>query len=200
MKKLAAFLFLAVAGTPAAWAQYGELWFSAGQSLMGNAGLGSLQTIGGNEDDVEFTNGFRFGFRVAFNNDNIFGHEIQYAYSRTQLRFNDTAGSVEQGMAIHTGGYNFLVYATQEGIRVRPFATGGVMFNNYVPPGASAASGGGDTKFGFSYGGGVKIRVTGIWAIRFDLRQYTTPKPFDLPLASGWLRQTEATAGFGIVF
>ena len=46
-------------------------------------------------------------------------------------------------MAIHQGGYNFLLYATPEGTRIRPFATGGVVFANYVPPGASATSGGG---------------------------------------------------------
>lgn len=201
MKKLAAVLFLALAGAPGAFAQYGELWFNYGRSVMSNGKLGSLSTVGGAEDDVEFTDGFRFGFRVAFNNDNRFGHEVQYQYSRAQLRFN-SAGQIqsEQGMGIHTGGYNFLLYGTQEGTRVRPFATGGVQFNNYVPPGASATQGGGETKFGFNYGGGVKIRVTGIWAVRFDFRQYTTPKPFDLPLASGWIKQNEISGGAGIVF
>lgn len=182
-----------------AWGQYGELWFSAGESLMKND-LGTTATVGGSKDDVQFTNGFRFGFRIAFNNDTIFGHEVQYAYSRTHLKFNSSQGSVEQGMAVHTGGYNYLIYGTEEGSTVRPFATGGVLFNNYVPPGASASSGGGQTKFGFSYGGGVKVRVSEVWAVRFDIRQYTTPKPFDLPLKSGWIRQTEATAGFGFVF
>jgi hypothetical protein len=196
MKKLAVVLFLAC--TTTAWGQYGELWFSAGQSLI-DKGIGSTISTG-SEDDIELGNGFRFGFRVTFNNEYIFGHEIQYAYSRTKLRFNDPSGSTEQGMAVHTGGYNFLVYATPEGTRVRPFGTGGVHFSNFVPPGSSATSGGGDTKFGVNYGGGVKLRVVGIYAIRFDLRQYATPKPFDLFEQNGWLRQTEVSAGFGIVF
>ena len=199
MKKLAAILFLACAGS--AWGQYGELWFSAGQHFLQNEGLGS-PAQNGDQEEVKFDNqGFRFGFRVAFNNDTIFGHEFMYAYSRTRLNIQ---GSDFGGMAIHTGGYNYLIYATPEGTRIRPFATGGVMFNNYVPPGASAIQGGGATKFGFSYGGGVKVRVGDKWALRFDLRQYTTPKPnfFNPELfnKSGWIRQTEASAGFGFVF
>ena len=58
------------------------------------------------------------------------------------------------GMAIHQGFYNFLVYATREGKRVRPFATGGAHFANFVPPGATATYGQGDNQFGYNYGGG----------------------------------------------
>jgi len=195
MKKFAAILFLACASS--AWGQYGELWFSAGQSIMNSAGLGSTSPTG-NKDDFKFDNGFRFAFRIGFNNDRIFGHEIQYAYSRSHLL---AGGQDLGGMAIHTGAYNFLLYATPEGSKIRPFATGGVGFNNYVPPGSSASSGGGSTKYGFNYGGGVKVRVGDRWAVRFDLRQYTTPKPnFGLFLREGWIRQTEATVGFGFVF
>jgi len=198
MKKLLVVLFLA--GASSAWAQYGELWFNAGQSFMSNGGLGSTSPTG-NKDDVKLDDGFRFGFRIGFNGDTIFGHEFQYAYSRTHLLAN---GQDFGGMAVHTGGYNFLVYATPEGTRFRPFATGGLMFNNYVPPGSSATQGGGSTKFGFNYGGGLKVRVADKWAVRFDLRQYTTPKPnfFNPALFQngGWIRQTEASAGFGFVF
>ena len=63
MKKLALFCLLACT-TPAAWAQYGEIWFSAGQNFLTNKGLGTLATIGGSQDDVTLTNGFRFGFRI----------------------------------------------------------------------------------------------------------------------------------------
>jgi len=199
MKKLLLVLFLAGAGS--AWGQYGELWFSAGQSIMNSAGLGS-PTPTGSKDDVKLDNGFRFGFRIGFNGDTIFGHEFQYAYSRTHLLFGPQDLG---GMAVHTGGYNFLIYATPEGTRVRPFATGGLIFSNYVPPGSSAGQGGGSTKFGFNYGGGLKVRVGDKWAVRFDLRQYTTPKPNffgNTPLFNngGWIRQTEASAGFGFVF
>jgi hypothetical protein len=196
MKQIVAVLFFLYSGT--AWAQFAEMWFSAGQSLLSNRGLGSASPSGGSKNDFELTDGFRFGFRAAFNTPGIFGHEIQYAYNRTQLR--DNVGGTETGMAIHQGGYNFLVYATKEGKRVRPFGTGGVHFNNYVPPGSSASSGGGSTKVGVNYGGGVKVRLFSIWALRFDLRQYVNPKPFDLYLKEGWIRQTEISAGAGIEF
>jgi opacity protein-like surface antigen len=200
MKKIAVALFLFA--TAPAWAQYGELWFSAGQSLISNGGIGTLETIGGSEDDVKLTDGFRFGFRFSINQDGRTGYEIQYAYSRMQLRYSDVSGAViEQGMASHTGGVNYLLYAMPLENRIRPFATGGVHFQNYVPPGASAASGQGSTKFGFNYGGGVKIRATDMFILRFDIRQYTNPKPdFGLPLRSGWIRQNEVSGGFGIYF
>jgi hypothetical protein len=183
----------------AAWGQTGELWFNAGESVLHNAGLGTDQTFGGTKNDVELTDGFRFGFRFALNQGNHFGHEVQYAYNRTQLRFNDQGGS-ESGMAIHQGGYNFLYYLTPEGSKVRPFGTGGVHFSDYVPPGSSVSSGGGSNKVGVNYGAGVKVRLGSIFGIRFDLRQYITGKPFDLPLSDGLLHQTEISAGFGIGF
>jgi len=194
-------LFAVVAlllGSNTAWAQFAEMWFSGGQALLANRSLGTASAFGGSPDDYQLTDGFRFAFRAAFNTPGIFGHEVQYAYNRTHLR--DNVNQTETGMAIHQGGYNFLVYATHEGKRVRPFGTGGFHFNNYVPPGASAASGGGDTKVGVNYGGGVKVRLFSIWALRFDVRQYDTPKPFNLNLKQGWLRQNEVSAGFGVEF
>lgn len=162
---------------------------------------GSLGTItaGGSEDDVELTDGFRLGFRVAFNGDRLIGHEIFYTYNRTQLRINEPPPVTEDGMAIHHFGYSMLLYANHEGNRFRPFVAGGIQMANYVPPGSNAFSGG-NTKFGFNYGGGLKIRVVGAWAVRFDFRQYTTPKPFNFPLKSGWIRQNEVSAGLGFVF
>jgi len=194
MKKLAVVLFLACAGS--AWGQLFEVWFNGGQSIISNKGLGTTASIGGSKDDVQLEDGFRFSIRMDLNNESHFGHEVQYAYSRSKLNIS----GVEQGMAIHQGGYNFLLYATPEGKRIRPFATGGVEFANYVPPGASASSGGGDNKLGVNYGGGVKVRVTSLFGLRLDVRQYTTPKPFNLPLREGWLRQNEISAGFGVLF
>jgi hypothetical protein len=204
MRKIVVMAVLACAGAGSAWGQLFEVWFNGGQSLLSNKGLGTfnadpttgLPGPGATKNDVQLEDGFRFSFRMTLNNESHFGHEVQYAYSRTKLN----SGGVEQGMAIHQGGYNFLLYATNEGTRIRPFVTGGVLFANYVPPGSSATSGGGDNKFGVSYGGGVKMRITSLFGARLDVRQATTPKPFGLPLASGWLRQTEISAGFGVLF
>jgi len=198
MKKIAVVLFLACAGS--AWGQLFEVWFNGGQSLLANKGLGSdiPASAGGAKDDFALEDGFRFSFRMDLNNESHFGHEVQYAYSRSKL---DAPGSEPVGMAIHQGGYNFLLYATPEGTRIRPFATAGIGFANYVPPGSSATSGGGDNKFGFNYGGGVKVKIRSLIGLRLDVRQYTTPKPFNLPyLKEGWIRQNEVSAGFGVMF
>ena len=207
MKTVLAVLLLAGSGT--VWGQSADFWFSAGESLVSTY-LGAdpsvcttgaqCQSLGDNGKDLQLTDGFRFGFRFGFNWKSRFGHEIQYAYSRTHLKYNDAQPVTELGMAIHQGGYNFLAYGTREEARVRPFATGGVQFANYVPPGASATYGGGSTKLGFNYGAGVKVKLTGFWGLRLDLRQYVTPIPFGLALSSGWVHQTEASAGVGVMF
>lgn len=187
----------AVAVPCATFAQTAEFWVGGGQSLMSNNGIGS--TTGSGQNDVKLTDGFRINFRMALAQGVIFGHEVGYAYNRTQLRFDTQNPPVEQGMAIHQGFYDFLVYATKEGKRVRPFAAGGIQFSNFVPPGSSATRGGGQTKFGINYGFGIKARVTTNWAIRGDFRQYNTGKPFNLPGASGRLRQNEISASIGFV-
>ena len=192
MKKLVATLALFVfAG--AASAQMAEVAISGGLSALTNNVLGSLSgtTTGG--DDLSLENGFRMAFRFTLNPQTFFGHEIGYAYNRTALKYQSSSSS-NAGMAIHQGFYNFLVYATPEGSRIRPFATGGAHFSNFVPPGASVSSGQGTNKMGFNYGGGVKLKLTNLFGIRVDLRQYQTGKPFDLG-GTGLLHQTEVSAG-----
>ncbi|HBY64311.1 MAG TPA: hypothetical protein DEH78_31185 [Solibacterales bacterium] len=176
----------------AAFAQVAEIGVHGGVSRLSGKEIGSTATTGGQA--LALDDGWRLGFRLTFNNSRFFGHEVMYAYNRTQLVFPDA----KQGMAIHQGGYNFLVYALPEGSPVRPFVTGGGHFSNFVPPGTSAAQGGGDNNFGFNYGGGLKVRVSSLFLIRFDVRQYQTGKPFDLPGASGRLRQLEVSAGFSL--
>jgi hypothetical protein len=165
---------------------------SGGQSLISDKELGGGYSL----DD-----GFRIAFRITLNNWAFFGHEFGYAYNRTHLNFSE--GGITQdagGMAIHQGFYNFLVYATPEGTRIRPFATGGGHFSNFVPPGASAQYGQGYNKFGGNYGGGVKVRVGEKWQVRFDVRQFITGKPFgDFLPVSGSLKQNEISVGLGIV-
>jgi opacity protein-like surface antigen len=184
----------------ALWAQSADLYFVAGESILSNNGLGAI-TPTGSQKDVHLDNGFRFGFRFGWNSAGHMGHEIQYAYSRTHLFIS---GADAGGMAIHEGGYNFLLYATPEGARFRPFGTVGGHFANFVPPGSSATSGGGKNKFGFNYGAGVKVKVTSLFGLRFDLRQYQMGKPDFFGGAlfnrSGLLRQTEVSAGVGIHF
>jgi len=176
------------------FAQPGELSVTLGESIFKNESLGSVST----SDLTPFKvgDGFRIGARFTFNTKKFLGHEIGYAYSRSKLEFSGSNSS----MPTHQGFYDILLYATPEGTRIRPFAAGGGHFTTFVPPGASVSQGTGTTKFGVNYGGGIKVRVTPIYALRFDVRDYLTKKPFDLFGASGPLHQIEASVGVGIYF
>jgi opacity protein-like surface antigen len=187
---------LLLAFATAASAQLFDVGVGGGVNRLSSRNLGSISSDTGAPLLVSLEDGWRINFRGTFNTETIFGYEFGYSYNRTSLKFSDGTQSSEQGMAIHQGGINLLLYAIPEGKPVRPFVTGGGHFANFVPPGASVTSGGGSNKFGVNYGGGVKFKVRGPWGARIDFRQYHTPKPFDLPGVSGWLRQTEISAGF----
>lgn len=193
-------LALALLTGTSLYAQVAEFGASGGMSMLRNNVLTTVPSGAGNPAEVKLKDGWRMGARITLNTFRFFGHEFGYAYNRTQLAF-ETQPKQELGMAIHQGFYNFLLYGAPEGYKVRPFAAGGAHFANFVPPGSSVTSGGGSTKFGFNYGGGVKVRAGSMFLIRVDLRQYHTPKPdwFPGPKPPGWLRQIEASAGFSLV-
>jgi len=195
MRYLPAIFALAFSG--AAFGQTGELWFSFGESILSNSGIGTANAFGGNANDIKLDDGYRFGFRFGFNQGDHFGHEIQYAFNHSQF---DVQGQ-KTGMHFHQGGYNFLYYLTSDKSRIRPFGTAGVMFDDFIPPGGGINYGS-QNKFGANFGAGVKVHVTGMWAFRVDLREYVSGKPdFGvLAGASGALWQTEASAGIGIGF
>jgi hypothetical protein len=213
--------FLVVAGMLAmagsAGAEGIEFWAMFGETVMNNGGLGSdlcgsgasnslCSSAGGTPSDVGLANGFHFGFRGGFNAGDHLGFEMGYMYNRTKLQQNQPPGfesplcGTNCGMAYHQVAFNGLYYLTNQDARIRPFATAGLGFTNYAEPGTSAAYGGGSTELGVNYGGGVKIRLTSMFGLRIDVRQSTTPKPFGFPLASGWLRENEFSAGFGVHF
>lgn len=188
-------------------AQSRDLWLIAGASILLNKDLGSPAPDGAPDDARFGTGGYRFGFRLGFGASGHIGHEIQYAYSRTG--FNDRTGAIlgdpgSAGMGIHQGGYNLLYYFKDAGedSKVRPFVTGGVHISDFPLPGSAAVQRS-SVKFGFNYGAGVKVRVSTLFSVRFDLREYETGKPGWNGLMfnqSGLLHQTEASAGFGIFF
>ena len=152
MKKLALLLF--ACASPGLFAQSFEAGISFGESVLNGAVLGpDILTPG--PGNISLKDGFRFGFRMGVNTTRYMGFEVGYAYNRTQLHL-DGPPSTDEGMAIHQGLGDGLIYATKEGSRIRPFAAAGVQFSNFVPPGNSVSSGGGQTKFGFNYGGGVR--------------------------------------------
>lgn len=187
-------IFFASAGLAAA--QVAELSISGGVSRFGNSSLGNTVDQLGNPVAVTIDSGFRLTFRFTLNTYRFMGHEFGYAYNFSNLNIAGAKSSVP----IHQGFYNFLFYATPEGSRIRPFATGGVQFTSFVPPGASVYYGNEVTKFGVNYGGGLKLKLTDIIGIRLDFRQYNTGKPFKLTNQSGRLNQMEASVGAAFLF
>ncbi|MFB3827049.1 MAG: outer membrane protein [Bryobacteraceae bacterium] len=150
---------------------------------------------------VTLGDGFRLALRFTLNTYRFFGHEIGYGYAHTAAKVAGTGDSL--GMPVHQFFYDFLIYGTPEGARIRPFAAGGAQFSSFFPPGSSVYYGNQVTKFGYNYGGGLKFIVTGPWGARIDVRQYATGKPdlFQTAQApSGWMRQTEVSAGVSFNF
>jgi hypothetical protein len=165
--------------------QVAELSFGGGENIIGGGDIGSGYSL---------TGGYRIQFATTLNPWRFMGYEFGYAYNRMQLHYTDPVSGEKTdvgGMAGHQGFFRFLGYAVPEGKRIRPFASGGVHFTNFVPPGSSVTSGGGNTKFGVNYGVGIKFIILPNWLIRLDARQYLTGKPFGLEGASGYLRQNE---------
>jgi hypothetical protein len=108
-----------------ACAQVLELGVGGGVSRLSNAGLGKIDPNSTQPDDFSLKGGYRIVMRLTTNSDGFTGHEFGYAYNRTQLVQHAASGATsEQGMAIHQGFYNYLLYATREGSRIRPFLRG----------------------------------------------------------------------------
>jgi len=183
-----------------AFAQLGEISVSGGYSHFRNNSLGSFVDTAGNVTNVTAESNFRIGFRFTINSWRFMGHEIGYAYNHGSLKETAGSASVSYGMPVHQGMYNFLVYATPEGAPIRPFATGGVQFSTFYPPGSCVFCGNGTTKFGFNYGAGLKFRITSTFLGRLDVRDYATGKPDFGTSPQGWLHQLEVSAGFGFAF
>ncbi len=196
---------VALACSAPAFAQSGEFWFSAGESILENKGIGTTLPIGGSPNDFSLGDGFRFGFRFDLDTAEHMGYEMSYFYSRSSLMSNVSGQSSSTGFGIHTVSGDVLWHFIKRDERVRPFVMGGLGFSNFVPPGSSAASGGGSNEFQVNYGGGVKVKIGSKWGkdwgIRADVRQFQYfTKPFGLYLANGKLQQTEATVGVGLLF
>ena len=183
-------LFRALLFASLASAQSFEAGAHGGVNRINGKDIGT-QTAGGT-DRITLDDGWRFGGRMTVNSGAFTGHEVGYGYSRTAF----VVQGQKSGTAIHQGFYDFLLYATPEGSRVRPFAAGGPHFSNFIYPGLTVSQGGGSNKVGVNYGGGIKVRVSPKYLIRLDVRQYLQGKPFGFPGQSGKLTLLEISAGF----
>lgn len=183
-------------------AQYGEFNVHGGVNRISPNKIGTITgETSGNPFDALLDNGWLFGLRTTLNQGTFFGHEFGYNYNRTSIRYrpqiSGAGNETTQGMGVHRSFYNFLLYATPQGTKIRPFVAAGGHFANFVQPGGSVQYGQGDNKFGYNYGAGVKFRVTERWMIRVDGRQYVQGRPFDdfFQVDSGRFRNTEISLG-----
>ena len=197
MRKWSVLFIFCACSSILALGQTAEISVNGGVSRMGK----NYATAGGGDNTpIEFTQGFRLAFRFTWNMGKFFGHEVGYGYSRTHLKYESSPTQDIAPVSLHQGFYDFLINATPEGKRVRPFACGGVQFTSFYPPGASSY-GGSITKFGINYGGGIRVKLTPVWGIRADFRQYAMGRPdFGFANNSGWMRLTEMTGGFAFLF
>src|SRR6266849_2397689 len=192
--RAASVVFLLCACACVSSAQVGEISLSFGDSIFKDNLLGFYDAV----TQYKMVDGFRVTARLTLNTKRFIGHEFGYAYSRSKLGI---VGAPDQvGTPVHQGFYDFLVYGLPEGSPVRPFVAGGGQFSTFVPPGASVTYGTGTTKYGGNFGAGVKVRLTSMFLLRIDVRDYVTTKPFDLIGKSGALHQIEASAGLGLYF
>ena len=187
------------------FAQSFEASVSGGVARFGSSA--NLGTATGLATDPQYVmkDGFSLSFRMTINSWRFMGHEIGYSYNHTSLDRPPTANgpgigqplnpATTDSVPMHQGFYDFLVYATPEGTKIRPFAAGGVQFSSFVPPGTSVSYGNQVTKYGINYGGGIKVRLNDIWGIRFDARFYNMGKPFNLAGQTGRLIQQQYSAG-----
>ena len=206
MKHLFSCVVLLVALALPAWPQSAELGISAGYGSLGDndISVSEIPEISSRET-YSLSNGVRIGARMGFNTRRFIGHEASYAYQHSRLDVlasgPETTEAADLGaIRAHHFYYNALLHAAPTGFPVRPFVTGGGGFSSFFLPGISSFSGGGDTKFGYNYGGGVKLNFFQ-YGIRFDVRNHVTGKPFGryLPNVDGKLNNTEFSVTFYVL-
>ena len=201
MKRLALVLAMGCFSTMA-WGQVGQIWFNYGWNLVnGTPGIGTINPFTTSGNDITLSSSYRFSFRFNFDVGDHYGAEVGYAFNHMFMNLDSAVSStgspVSYAMHMHQGNFNALYYPfTGTDARVRPYATAGVQFDNFVPPGGTSFYG--STKFGANFGAGVKVHVRGLWGVRFDAREYITPKPsFGFFNNSGAFWATEISAGVG---
>ena len=197
MIRLTCAIVLVVLSAGVASAQSAELGLTVGWSAFNDSGIGSLTSFEEGLLGANVGNGVRIGARWVTNSWVFLGHEFSYAYQRSSLEIGDQGS---QSMTVQNMYYNFVAHATPEGAPVRPFGTVGVGVSVFFPPGLSSLSGGGDNKFGYNYGGGLKFKLSDRFGLRFDVRDHVTGRPFNLPGASGRFHNVEYSSTFSLLF
>ena len=188
---------VAALGAPAAHAQSAEATVFAGMAQMRNGDIGRF---GLGAQEIRLTNGVRVGARLGLNSGSLTGHELSYAFERHDI---EIASAAESRARTQQFFYNFVLHVMPRSSRVRPFVTAGLGYTSFSPgDGGIFQDASGENKFGYNYGGGLKVKLSRMFGLRFDVRDHVTGKPnfLDLPAVEGRLHSLEYSAGFSLLF
>ena len=197
MYQIVLILTLVAGSVSAASAQMAEATLFGGRSHLGNADIGE---VGFSARSLALDGGFKVGGRLSLNGSAFMGHELSYGFERQDLA---VGGEKETTAHVQQFFYDFVVHLTPKALPVRPFVLAGAGFSSFSPRQEGIlAAGAGETKVGYNYGGGVKVKLSPLFGVRFDVRDHVTGKPnfLDLPNVSGKLHSVEFSAGVSLLF
>ena len=178
-------------------AQTAEATVYGGLSQIGDNDLGEVGFAG---VPLEMKKGFKAGARLTLNGSQFFGHELSYGYERHDL---EVGGQKESQANVQQFYYDFVVHFAPRSVSVRPFVLAGGGFSSFSAREEGIfVDGAGETKPGVNFGGGLKVKLSPRFGLRFDVRDHLTEKPNFLDLAgvSGRLHSLEYSAGFSLLF
>jgi hypothetical protein len=206
------FLLPAILAASSCW---GQTW-----SVGGAAGFGFYHDATINNGSGSARAGF--GSRVALsgvlgqNVGNYFGGELRYTFRDGDSELKSGGTEVNQDAEAHAVHYDFLLYGTRRGSRIRPYAAAGGGIKYYRATGIEYPSQP-LSNFAFlthanevegllSAGGGIKASISDHWLVRVDFRYYGTPFPEKLFVPApgarihGWLHDFVPMAGIDWTF
>jgi hypothetical protein len=191
------FSILALLGVPSVPAQSAEATVFAGVAQIRNGDIGAF---GLGAQEIQLSDGTRFGARLSLSSGPLTGHELTYAYERHDL---EIASAKESEARTHEFAYNFVLHLTPRASALRPFVTVGAGYVSFSAGGEGIFRDAvGENKFAANYGGGLKVKMSRLFGLRFDIRDRISAKPnfLDLSGVDGRLHSIEYSVGFSALF
>lgn len=140
--------------------------------------------------NLSYDSGYALGFRITENLSRKIGAELEYSYSDNLLslsNLSDLVPNLKVKQRIHKIVYSILVYPLGRKGRVQPFGSfgGGTSYFQIANDSEAVQNAvilKDQWKLAASFGGGVKIPLSGPWGFRVDVRDQITSVPsFGLP-------------------
>ncbi|HLH00159.1 MAG TPA: outer membrane beta-barrel protein [Bryobacteraceae bacterium] len=206
------FLFPSMLVACGCFAQSWSVGGAAGYGFYNNATI----TNAGGSAEAGFAPRVAASAVLGQNVGNYFGGELRYTYRGDEAQLRSGGRQVNMDGQTHAIHYDFLVYATPRGTKIRPYAAAGAGIKRYMITDSEPLS----QSLGnfamlthasqveglFSAGGGLKALISEHWLFRVDVRYYLTPFPEKLFAAAsgarihGWLHDFVPMAGIDWTF